>query len=68
MHVVAVSKCAARLKVGLFNMRTSRGMGDISPTKMPKKKVIRRKDNPDEVDMYKKGGKINLPSRKQRNK
>ena len=49
-------------------MRASRGMGDISPTKLPKKKVIKRKDNPDEVDMYKKGGKVNLPSRKQRNK
>ncbi len=39
-------------------MRASRGMGAISPSKMPGKKVIRRKDNPDAVDMYKKGGKV----------
>jgi len=39
-------------------MRASRGMGDISPSKMPKKpKVITRKDNPDQVDFYAKGGK-----------
>lgn len=39
-------------------MRASRGMGDINPSKMPKKKVIHRKDNPDAVDMYKKGGAV----------
>lgn len=39
-------------------MRASRGMGAISPSKMPKGKVIYRKDNPDAVDMYKKGGKV----------
>jgi hypothetical protein len=37
-------------------MRASRGMGAISPSKMPKKKVITRTDNPDAVDMYAKGG------------
>ena len=37
-------------------MRASRGMGDINPSKMPGKKVIHRKDNPDAVDMYAKGG------------
>jgi hypothetical protein len=31
-------------------------MGAIAPSKMPKKKVITRKDNPDAVDMYAKGG------------
>ena len=41
-------------------MRASRGMGDINPSKMPKGKVIRRKDNPDAVDYYKKGGKVGL--------
>lgn len=40
-------------------MRASRGMGAINPSKMPKGKVIRRKDNPDAVDMYKEGGKVN---------
>ena len=34
----------------------SRGMGAISPSKMPKKKVIHRKDDPNDVDMYAKGG------------
>ena len=37
-------------------MRASRGMGAISPSKMPKAKTIRRKDNPDEVLMFKQGG------------
>ena len=37
-------------------MRASRGMGDMNPSKMPKAKKIRRKDNPDEVTMYAKGG------------
>ncbi len=36
----------------------SRGMGDISPSKMPGKKTIKRKDNPQDVEMYKKGGWI----------
>jgi hypothetical protein len=40
-------------------MMASRGMGDINPSKMPEKKVIQRKDNPDAVDMYKEGGKVN---------
>ena len=38
-------------------MRASRGMGAINPSKMPKAKKIIRKDNPDQVDMYKEGGK-----------
>ena len=47
-------------------MISSRGMGDIMPSKMPKGKKIVRKDNPNDVEMYKKGGKINLPSKMQR--
>jgi hypothetical protein len=31
-------------------------MGAIAPSKMPKKKVVTRTDNPDAVDMYAKGG------------
>jgi hypothetical protein len=50
------------------NMRASRGMGAIAPSKMPKKKIITRKDDPNKVEMFKKGGKINFPSRKQRDK
>lgn len=38
-------------------MRPSRGMGDIAPSKMPTGKTITRKDNPNEVTVYKKGGK-----------
>lgn len=38
-------------------MRASRGMGAIAPSKMPKKKVIKRKDKPDLVDFYAEGGK-----------
>jgi hypothetical protein len=32
-------------------------MGIMSPSKMPKAKTITRKDNPDKVEMYAKGGK-----------
>ena len=39
-------------------MRPSRGMGAIAPSKMPKARVIRRKDNPQDVDMYASGGKV----------
>ena len=39
-------------------MMASRGMGAISPSKMPKKKVIQRTDDPNDVDMYAKGGWI----------
>ena len=37
-------------------MMPSRGMGAIRPSKMPNRKVIRRKDNPDEVTLFKEGG------------
>ena len=37
-------------------MRPSRGMGDMKASKMPKAKTIRRKDNPDDVTVYAKGG------------
>jgi hypothetical protein len=32
-------------------------MGDINPSKMPGKKTIKRKDNPEDVEMYAEGGK-----------
>jgi hypothetical protein len=35
-------------------------MGAILPSKMPKKKVIRRTDDPNTVDMYADGGKVGL--------
>ena len=38
-------------------MRASRGMGDMKPSKMPGKKIIKRKDKPQDVEMYAKGGK-----------
>lgn len=37
----------------------SRGMGDIAPSKMPKAKTIKRKDDPNKVEMYADGGKVN---------
>jgi hypothetical protein len=40
-------------------MMASRGMGAISQSKMPGKKVIHRKDKPQDVDMYAEGGKVN---------
>ena len=42
-------------------MIASRGMGDINPSKMPKGKKIVRKDNPNDVEVYNKGGKVNFP-------
>jgi len=39
-------------------MMASRGMGDISPSKMPKGKKTARKDNTD-FTQYKEGGKVN---------
>ena len=39
-------------------MMASRGMGAIRASKMPKKKVIERKDDPNDVDMYAEGGKV----------
>jgi hypothetical protein len=44
------------LVVSIVDMRSSRGMGDIAPSKMPKDKKIIRKDDPNAVEMYKKGG------------
>jgi len=41
-------------------MRACRGMGAINPSKMPGAKTIRRKDNPDDVTMYAKGGETKL--------
>ena len=41
-------------------MRPSRGMGAINPSKMPRKRVIDRTDDPNNVDVYKDGGKVGL--------
>ena len=40
-------------------MMSSRGMGDINPSKMPKGKKITRKDDPNKVDLFAEGGKVN---------
>lgn len=42
-------------------MLASRGMGAIAPSKMPNKKTIVRKDKPQDVEVYKEGGKVKLP-------
>ena len=39
-------------------MLPSRGMGAIAPSKMPKAKTIKRKDNPQDVTMYAEGGEV----------
>lgn len=39
-------------------MRSSRGMGAVRTSKMPKGSTITRKDNPDKVKMFAKGGKV----------
>ena len=41
-------------------MMASRGMGDVNPSKMPKKKIIHRTDNPNDVDLFAKGGTVGL--------
>jgi hypothetical protein len=41
-------------------MKPSRGMGAIMPSKMPGKKIIHRKDNPNDVELYAEGGKVGL--------
>jgi len=37
-------------------MMSSRGMGAVNPSKMPKAKTITRKDDPNKVKAYKEGG------------
>ena len=39
-------------------MMPSRGMGAIRPSKMPEAKTITRKDDPNKVTVYKKGGEV----------
>jgi len=38
-------------------MMSSRGMGAMNPKKMPGKKILHRKDKPQDVAMYAEGGK-----------
>jgi hypothetical protein len=40
-------------------MMTSRGMGAMRASKMPKGKKVVRKDNPNDVEVYKEGGSVN---------
>jgi hypothetical protein len=39
-------------------MMASRGMGAVNPSKMPGKKTITRKDDPNKVSMYAEGGQV----------
>jgi len=39
-------------------MMASRGMGAIRASKMPGKKVVRRKDKPQDVAVYAEGGEV----------
>jgi hypothetical protein len=43
-------------------MMGSRGMGAISPSKMPKAKTIERKDDPNKVEVFAEGGKVKSPA------
>ena len=43
-------------------MMGSRGMGAISPSKMPKAKTITRKDDPNKVEVFAEGGKVKSPA------
>ena len=48
-------------------MRPSRGMGAVMPSKLPGKKIIKRKDNPEDVEMYAGGGLYaNIAAKKRR--
>ena len=40
-------------------MIPSRGMGDINPSKMPKRRTVVRKDDPNKVDLFADGGHVN---------
>ena len=40
-------------------MRPCRGMGATAPSKMPKPKQVVRKDNPQDVTVFKEGGSAN---------
>ena len=39
-------------------MRPARGMGAVAPSKMPKAKQVVRKDNPQDVEVFKDGGEV----------
>ena len=39
-------------------MRPARGMGAVAPSKMPKPKKVVRKDNPQDVTVFKDGGEV----------
>ena len=39
-------------------MLASRGMGAMRASKMPKGKTVVRKDNPNDVEVYKEGGEV----------
>ena len=39
-------------------MMASRGMGAMRASKMPKGKTVVRKDNPNDVEVYKEGGEV----------
>lgn len=41
-------------------MRASRGMGAISPKKMPKARKVVRKDGPTPTELFSKGGDVGL--------
>ena len=49
---------AARPSSRTTEMRPSRGMGAIAPSKMPKARTIKKKDGNEPVEVFKQGGKV----------
>ena len=49
---------AARPSSRTTKMRPSRGMGDITPSKMPKARTIKKRDGDEPVKVFKQGGKV----------
>ena len=45
-------------------MRPCRGMGAVNPSKMPKARVVKKRDGNLPVDVYKRGGAIKPKAKK----
>lgn len=57
-NVVKLKAVCVKWYKGAYKMRPSRGMGAILPSKMPTKKIIKRKDKPQDVAVYAQGGAV----------
>ena len=66
MLVVVASKSVVKPKGRCADMRPSRGMGNINPSKVPK--TITKRDGNLPVELYKRGGKVDKCSCKKPSK